>query len=177
MAVNDKTPNTRYSDVSPGLRRSTSPSSVVTSTSSARGLFARAKRVYNFANGAEDLRSGFELLRQAAELGHAGAHEWLGYVYDYGMGTRPNRRHAPEHYKIAAYAGRANAEYHVGIFYHMGRGVARDYHAAMDRLQKAATHGDAAALYWMGHCYVLGRGVPKDEARGFALILEAANRG
>jgi hypothetical protein len=60
-------------------------------------------------------------------LGHTGAHEWLGAMYDYGLGTRPNRRVALAHYKIAADARRPNAEYHVGVFYLEGRGVPKDY--------------------------------------------------
>ncbi len=73
-----------------------------------------------------DYPAGFKLLRKSAALGSIKAHEWLGAVYDYGLGTRANRRKAFEHYLIAANAGNANAQYHIGIFLSEGRGVKRD---------------------------------------------------
>jgi TPR repeat protein len=97
-------------------------------------------------------------------------------VYDYGLGTRPNRRLAFTHYKIAADARRPNAEYHVGVFYYDGRAVPRDYGMALQWLCKAASHGDQTAVYWLGQCYLHGRGVARDEKKGFRLELAAANK-
>src|SRR5271163_31069 len=136
---------------------------------SARSLFASAKRLINPPSGRPDYRSAFQLLKCAAAIGHPGAHEWLGFVYDYGIGTRPNRRLSFEHYKIASAAGCPNAEYHVGVFYY--------YQAAMKWLRRAARHGDSTAVYWIGHCYLHGRGAPKNERKGFSLVLSAANTG
>jgi len=126
---------------------------------SPRGLFAQAKRFYKLGRDAEDYRNGIVLLKRAASLGLADAHEWLGAVYDYGLGTRPNRRRALEHYRIAADAGNPNAEYHVGVFFHEGIAVQRDYRVAVSWLRKAAKHGDQVAVYWLGQCYLHGRGV------------------
>jgi hypothetical protein len=50
----------------------------ITLTQSARTVFASAKRLYNAAASVNNYRAGFKLLKQAAEMGHAGAHEWLG---------------------------------------------------------------------------------------------------
>lgn len=82
--------------------------------------FLAAKLKFNESTGPQDDKAGFALLKKAASMGCIRAHEWLGYVYDYGYGTRPNRRHAFKHYMTAAKAGNANAEYHVGVFYHEG---------------------------------------------------------
>lgn len=79
-------------------------------------IFAEAKRRYGPQCSLADFQCGFQLLKQAAAHGHTGAHEWLGAVYDYGLGTKANRRLAFKHYKIAADSGRPNAEYHVGVF-------------------------------------------------------------
>ena len=49
-------------------------------------------------------------------MGSVGAHEWLGAMYDYGAGTKPDRRKAFQHYMIAAKQADANSEYHIGIF-------------------------------------------------------------
>jgi TPR repeat protein len=143
---------------------------------SVSGLFAAAKKLYNAGLGGEDYRRAFQILKRAATLGHPGAHEWLGAVYDYGLGVRPNRRLAFQHYKIAADSGRPNAEYHVGIFYHEGISVPKDYRLAVEWLRKAAKHGDATAIYWLGQCYLHGRGVRKDDRKGFELELAAARK-
>jgi len=87
---------------------------------SGRQTFLAAKRRFNQSSGPADDKAGFALLKRAASAGYIRAHEWLGYVYDYGYGTRPNRRLAFKHYLIAAKAGNVNAEYHVGVFHREG---------------------------------------------------------
>lgn len=67
-----------------------------------RRAFVEARRRFNESSGPEDNKAGFALLKKAATLGCVKAHEWLGYVYDYGYGTRPNRRLAFRHYMTAA---------------------------------------------------------------------------
>jgi TPR repeat protein len=92
----------------------------------ARRIFGRAKAYFNGTPSKNDYACGLKLLKQAASLGQVGAHEWLGAAYDYGLGTRPNRRLAFEHYLIAAQARNPNSEYHVGIFYYAGIGVRKN---------------------------------------------------
>jgi TPR repeat protein len=71
----------------------------------------------------KDYQRGFKLLKQAAALNHIGAYGWLGAAFDYGLGTRANRRRAFQCYLRAAKEGEPNSEYHVGVFYMAGRGV------------------------------------------------------
>ena len=148
----------------------------VNAHASARQLYAAARRCFKPGTGPEDFRHGLELMKGAAAQGHAKAHSWLGALYYYGLGTRPNRPKSLAHYRIAAKAGEPNAEYHVGIFYYEGTAVPRDYRAAIRWLRKAAAHGDDTAVYWLGQCYLHGRGVSKNEVKGFELELRAANR-
>lgn len=143
---------------------------------SARSLFSEAKKFFNSGRGIDDFRSGFKLLQRAAALGNVGAHAWLGAVYEYGLGTRPNRRLAFKHYSFAAAAGNPNAEYHVAVFYHEGMGVPKDDRMAVRWLRKAVAHGDSTAVYWLGHCYLHGRGVPLNEKKGFELALKVPAR-
>src|SRR5215472_9178274 len=96
----------------------------------ARRAFATAKRSFNRASRNAESREGLKLLKRAAALGHIGAHAWLGVLYDYGLGVRPNRRRALEHYMVAAQAGDADGEYHVGVFYHDGIAVPKNYKVA-----------------------------------------------
>lgn len=142
-----------------------------------RRTFVAAKRKFNESLGAEDDKAGFALLKQAAAMSCIEAHEWLGYVYDYGYGTRPNRRLAFKHYMIAAEAGKGNAEYHIGVFYHEGISVCKNYRLAVSWFRRAAEHGDATALHALGKAYRYGWGVRKNLNKGFKLELEAANKG
>jgi len=156
------------------LASSTSP---VASDGSPSKMFAAARKLYNPESGAGDYRAGFELLKRAAALGSVDANEWLGAAYDYGLGTRPNRRRALEHYKIAADEGSPNSEYHVGVFYLQGIAAPRDLTLAVFWLRRAAKHGDATALYMLGECYRRGRGAPKDQSKGFRMEMKAARAG
>src|SRR5260370_7642583 len=116
----------------------------------ARRLFAEAKRYFGGGPTTARYRAGFKLLKSTAALGHVEAHEWLGFAYDYGLGVRPNRHRAFEHYRIAAESGNPNAEYHVGVFYHDGIAVRRDYRAAVEWLRRALKHGDLGAIHVLG---------------------------
>jgi uncharacterized protein len=135
----------------------------------AAGTFAAARKKYNESLSTEDYRAGFALLRKAAELGSVRAHEWLGYVYDYGYGTRTNRSLAFKHYLVAAEAGNANAEYHIGVFYHEGIAVRKNSRIAVAWFNRAAKHGDATALHCLGKAYRYGWGVSKNAKQGFKL--------
>lgn len=73
-------------------------------------------------------------------------------MYDYGLGTRPNRRRAFEHYLKAAEAGNPNSEYQVGIYYCAGFGVQKNYGVAVKWLRRAVDHGDAYAMHVLGKC-------------------------
>src|SRR5580700_4341745 len=82
-------------------------------------IFEKAKKLYR--PSVKQYRVGFQLLKQAAALECADAHEWLGAAYGYGLGTRPNRRLAFARYRRVAGPRNPNAEHHVGIFYLDGR--------------------------------------------------------
>ena len=141
-------------------------------------LSAAAKRKFSESCWAKTMRKlGAASLQKAATLGCVGAHEWLGYVYDYGFGTRPNRRLSMKHYMTAAEAGNANAEYHVGVFYHEGIAVRKNYRAAVLWFRRGAEHRDATALHALGKAYRYGWGVQKNHKKGFKLELQAAQRG
>jgi TPR repeat protein len=145
----------------------------------ARGIFRKAKASFTGEADVKKYRAGLELLKRAAALDHVGAHEWLGAVYDYGLGTRPNRRLAFQHYLTAAKAGNPNSEYHVGIFYFYfgGIGVGKNHRLAVKWLRRAVDHGDAHAMHVLGKCYRYGQGTRKSSEKGFGLQLRAAQKG
>jgi hypothetical protein len=107
------------------------------------------------------------LLKQAAALNHIGAYGWLGAAFDYGLGTRANRRRAFQCYLRAAKEAEPNSEYHVGIFYMAGRGVRKNRTLAVEWLQRASSHGDEFAIHALGKSYRYGQGVRKNPKKGF----------
>jgi hypothetical protein len=105
----------------------------------------------------KDYQRGFKLLKQAAALNHIGAYGWLGAAFDYGLGTRANRRRAFQCYLRAAKEAEPNSEYHVGIFYMAGRGVRKNRTLAVEWLQRASSHGDEFAIHALGKSYRYGQ--------------------
>src|SRR5213082_2975192 len=93
-----------------------------------RKLFRRARASYRN----KDFVTGFQLPKQAADMDHMEAHEWLGAAYDYGIGTKPNLKSAFRHYFAATRSGSANADYHIGVFYYEGRGVRKNHYRAAE---------------------------------------------
>jgi TPR repeat protein len=144
---------------------------------SARQLFAEGRRLVTFPANEGDLKVGFAFIQRASIMGEALAHEWLGAMYDYGLGVRKNGRLAFKHYRIAAEGRQPNSEYHLGIFYKEGVGVNPNQRLAAFWLERAARHGDAVALHTLGKCYRSGEGVLRNAARGFHYHLRAASRG
>src|ERR1700751_4519427 len=126
-----------------------------------RRTFLEARRKFNEISVPDDYKAGFALLKKSSSLSCIEAHEWLGYVYDYGYGTRRNRNLAFKHYMTAAEAGNANAEYHVGVFYYEGVSVRKNYRLAVLWFRQAAEHGDATAQHALGKAYRYGWGVRK----------------
>ncbi len=78
-------------------------------------LFSRAISIYNQRNY-QKYSAGYQLLIEAANIGFVMAHEWLGAIYDYGLGVKSNQKKSFYHYMIGAKADNANCQYHVGIF-------------------------------------------------------------
>ena len=162
-----KNTNRRSEDASKNLMEKPSP----------REVFAEGKRLVNFPASDADYKSGFALIKKASLLGEIFAHEWLGAIYDYGLGVRRNGQLAFKHYRIAAEAGQPNSEYHVGVFYKVGVGVRPNRRLAIKWFERAAAHGDAGALHGLGWCYRFGDGVPRNLTKGFRLHLRAARKG
>ncbi|MBQ3914441.1 MAG: sel1 repeat family protein, partial [Paludibacteraceae bacterium] len=114
---------------------------------------------------------------KAAELGHSGGQNALGYCYEYGLGLRKDYAKAVEWYRKAAEQGDAKAQFNLGLCYDFGRGVTEDAAEAVEWYRKAAEQGDAKAQYNLGICYDSGRGVEADEAEAEKWLRLAADQG
>jgi len=116
-----------------------------------------------------------DLLRAAAESGHAMAGEQLGR---HCLEAKPqDLKCAFAQISAAAAAGRASAKSLLGWMYAQGVGVATDPQRALALYLDAAKAGDLSARNNLGELYETGRGVPVDGARAEEYYKEAAEAG
>ena len=107
---------------------------------------------------------GLEMLRTAAEAGHAAASTELGNVYAKGIGVPRDTAEAFRWYERGAEQGDAWAKLSLGNLYLAGEGVPQDKARAMALFRQAAERGLAPAMTMLGDLYALGDGVPQDAA-------------
>ena len=116
-----------------------------------------------------------DLLRAAAESGHAIAHEQLGRRCLEAKPQDPGCAFAQ--ISVAATAGRPSAKSLLGWMYAQGVGVSADPRRALALYLEAAKAGDLSARNNLGELYETGRGVPADGTRAAAYYQEAAEAG
>ena len=104
----------------------------------------------------------FAETEKKAEAGDASAQNYLGAVYDNGVGRPQDSAKAVKWYRLAADQGIANAQFNLGVMYNDGEGVPKDFAEAVKWFRKAAEQGRAKAQYNLGLMYAKGEGVPKD---------------
>lgn len=92
-----------------------------------------------------DYLKASDWMRQAAELGHAGAQSKLGYLYTKGIAVPQNYEIAFEWFSKAARQGDIDGQYNLGIFYLNGWGTPADKTMAAQYLAAATTRGDTDA--------------------------------
>jgi TPR repeat protein len=88
----------------------------------------------------------FQLLQLAAQQGHAGAQNNLGFAYELGQGVKKNQKQAVYWYRKAAEQGHVGAKSNMGYAYYYGKGVKQDEKQAVYWYQKAAEQGFTRAL-------------------------------
>ena len=85
------------------------------------------------------------LFRLAAEQGHAGAQNNLGYLYHNGWGVPKDVSQAAMWYKRSADQGNAWGQSNYGTCLEFGWGVRKDVAAAIEMYRRAAVQGHASA--------------------------------
>lgn len=130
---------------------------------------------------AEDQRSMdtiLQLLREAADQGHAAAHNTIGHMYAHGYGVAKDGKRAIQWYLKSADLGHEIAMFNVGVAYEIGNGVPQNYNEALVWWRKAADKGMAEAYYNIGVFYLEGKGVTvdyKEAMRWLRLAAELPN--
>jgi TPR repeat protein len=113
-------------------------------------VFAQAK-AYRDATGVPgDDNKAFDLFRQAAAQGHAGAQYYLGLTYAQGRGTAADEAQAAQWLERAARRNVVDAQYLVCLSYALGRGVERDPVAAHAWCEIASRRGSDKAPEALG---------------------------
>ena len=98
-------------------------------------------------------------LRQAAQLGHAGAAYELGMLYLQGDQVTQDLALAAQWFNRAADGGDSRAQYLVGANLLSGTGVDRDPARGVGFLARAGEQGHPRAQYLLGQAYIDGVGV------------------
>ena len=88
--------------------------------------------------------SGIKYLEEAADLGFADAHAWLGYHYTY---IKKDHKKALHHYQLAADKQVHWAHAQLAEFHHRGWGTKRDRNKAEQLFKQAAQAGEPRAMY------------------------------
>ena len=99
----------------------------------------RGEAAYN----RKDYGTALRELRPLAQHGNAVAQNWLGRMYQQGLGVLKNENEAVRFYRQAAAQGYAAAQSNLGFMYAEGRGVPKDESEAVRLFQQAAAQGYA----------------------------------
>ena len=126
---------------------------------------------------AKQYEAAAEHYRKAAELGHSGGQNALGYCYYYGLGVERDYEKAVEWYRKAAEQGNRKAQYNMGVCCASGNGVIKDQVKAAEWYRKSAEQGWANAQFNLGMRYASGNGVEADEAEAERWLRLAAEHG
>lgn len=115
--------------------------------------------------------------RRAADLGHAGAQNDLGWLYQNGWGVPRDNAQAVYWYRLAATQGNGSAQVNIGWMHQNGRGVPRDYGEAMRWYRLAAAQNDPVAADNLGVLYRDGLDVRRDHNEAVAWFRKSAAAG
>ena len=93
----------------------------------------------------QDEREAVRWYRRAADQGHAGAQEHIGFRYANGWGVPQDFREGATWLRRAADQGHTGAQFNLSTMYSNGRGVPQDYIAAHMWANLAGARGDEEA--------------------------------
>jgi len=136
-------------------------------------LFESAMQLYNKGDSIE----AFNLLRKAADRGHAIAQFNIGVMYDHGEGVVRDAKQAVYWFRKAADQGETDAQYYLGVMYAFGKGVPKNNAKAFAWYEKAAIGGNTDAQTELGKMYENGLGVKKSSVKAREWFEKSAQRG
>jgi TPR repeat protein len=124
-----------------------------------------------------DFPLAFETFKALAEQGEVSSQNYLGFMYEKGLGVSQDKQQAVKWYTKAAEQGYSYAQYNLGIQFREGQGVPQDYQQALKWYTKAAEQDNKEAKRDLGVMYVKGQGVSKDYKKAVKLFTISAEQG
>lgn len=103
--------------------------------------FELGKNYYNNS----DYPNAVEWFSKAAQKGHAGAQNYLGFCYYNGNGVTQNYAEAVKWFTRAAQQGNDKAQYNLGLCYYYGKGVLQNTQEAIKWYRMAEKQGNESA--------------------------------
>ncbi|MCP5080879.1 MAG: sel1 repeat family protein [Alphaproteobacteria bacterium] len=118
-----------------------------------------------------------QLYRRAAQQGHSGAQNWLGFCYQFGFGLTLDYARAVNWYRKSAEQGFPAAQNNLGMLYLSGKGVSQDLLKAAQLFRAAVKQRYGWAENNLGGLYEMGWGVRRSPKRAKDLYRSAAAGG
>lgn len=118
-----------------------------------------------------------QLYRRAAQQGHSGAQNWLGFCYQFGFGLTLDYARAVNWYRKLAEQGFPAARNNLGMLYLSGKGVSQDLLKAAQLFRAAVKQRYSWAENNLGGLYEMGWGVRRNPKRAKDLYRSAASTG
>jgi uncharacterized protein len=116
-------------------------------------------------------------LKTRAEAGDAAAQTSLGWIYQKGMGAKPDMKEAVKWFQKAADQNYPEALVALGEMTQAGQGITRNPANAARLYQSAAEKGSVTGEYDLAYLYEQGMGVDKDETNASKWYELAASGG
>lgn len=129
--------------------------------------------------GDKDYKAALQYFEKAAELGNAQAADYVGYMYQNGLGVNTDLKEAIKWYKRAA----ADSTYVEGlesIGYIYADSDNKDWYNPKEAFQlftRAAAKNSAASQNMLGVMYHTGEGIPQDDSIAVTYYRLAAEQG
>ena len=122
----------------------------------------------------QDYAEAVQWYSKAAEKGHVGAQNNLGWMYERGRGLTHDYAEAVKWYRKAAEQGYAKAQYNLGRMYNQGNGVPQSDVNALMLFELAAAQGyDKSAKIRQT---IAAQMTPADISKAERLALECAEK-
>lgn len=125
----------------------------------------------------QDIRSGFEYLRTAADNGHTTAQWRMGYFYMKGIGVEKNEELGAHYLGLSAKAGNYYGMWHYAEALCSGSGVGKNPQEAVKYYQTLIAAGDTNAAYKYGVMLIEGINVEKNIPEGMKHLNAAVAAG
>jgi len=137
---------------------------------------AQGKLAYLFYSD-QNYEEAFKWFLLAAEQGYSFAQNYLGNMYENGLGVAQDLAEAFKWCHLAAEQGNPEYQLTVGHLLHIGKGVKKNNQEAVRWYRRAAEQGLEYAQLVLGRMFELGEDIPQDYAQAMHFYRLAVAQG